>query len=48
MLVQLGLGGRGQGGVQFPDAISPGEVERNTLLDAPADILQVEEENEKV
>ena len=47
VLGQLGLGGRGQGGVQFPDAISPGKVERNKLHDANADIHQVEEENEK-
>ena len=48
VLGQLGLSGRGQGGGEFLDPVSPGEVERNNIFDVPAFIHQVAEEHERV
>ena len=41
---QLGLGGRGQGGVKSSDTVTPGEVEGNMPTDEIAGIHHVEEE----
>ena len=48
VLDQLGLGCRGQGGGEVPEAFSPGEVERNKLPDATADLHHVAEENDGI
>ena len=45
---QLGLGGRGQGGVQSSDTVSPGEVGSNLITDEIGGIQHVEEEQETV
>ena len=48
VLGQLGLAGRGEGGGEFPDASSPGQVVGNTLTGQTADFDQVDEENARV